>query len=71
MGIEDDLKAIREKLDITDLRCDKMQTVLEDLNEMVDLLTIRKQVKRQDKEKRIKDSLQDNSCEHGVIGIRQ
>jgi hypothetical protein len=53
--IEDDIKAIKEKLDITDLRCDKMQTMLEDLNEKVDLLTIRNKVAdRSDKEKRIK-----------------
>jgi hypothetical protein len=56
--IEDDIKAIKAKLDITDLRCDKMQTMLEDLNEKVDLLTIRNRAAdRQDKEKRIKHAL--------------
>jgi fructose-1,6-bisphosphatase len=34
-----------------------LQTIIKDLNEKVDLLTIRKQVDRQDKEKRIKDTL--------------
>ena len=59
MGIIEDMTI---KLNEVSIKLELLQSLLDgikDLNEKVDLLTIRKQVDRQDKEKRIKDTLSD------------
>jgi len=57
MGIEQDISEIKNALVLLAPVLQEMDTRLKDLNEKVDLLTIRKQVDRHDKEKRIKDTL--------------
>lgn len=57
MGIEDDIKNIRQIVTSILEHQASMEMKINDINEKVDLLTIRKQVDRKDKEKKIKDTL--------------
>ena len=59
MGIEQDIKEIKEGIASLIVQEAVMEGKINVINEKVDLLTIRKQVDRQDKEKAIKDSLKD------------
>jgi hypothetical protein len=64
MGIEEDINNIRMAVTSILEHQATMEMKINDLNEKVDLLTIRKQVDRQDKEKRIKVALADGLCPH-------
>jgi hypothetical protein len=66
MGIEENVKMILTVVDMLRGDIDIIKQQLKDLNEKVDLLTIRKQVNRQDKEKRIKDTLS-NEAEKSFV----
>ena len=58
MGIEDDIKGIIGRLTLLEGSISDIWTGVKDLNEKVDLLTIRNKVAdRQDKEKKIKDTI--------------
>jgi len=57
MGIEDSISRIDLEVRKIYNSINLLHEVVKDLNEKVDLLTIRKQVDRQSKEKAIKDTL--------------
>jgi len=57
MGIEAEIEDIKDTVNTLLVIVGKMENRMKDIDEKVDLLTIRKQVDRQDKEKRIKDTM--------------